>query len=211
MRLPYSRCIPALLALSLVPACTDRPTADDGLGESGDMTEQGTTMEPEDNPSTGGVSATSAGWDDDETGALDESSEGTTGEPLPDECEPYLDEHQSDEQRCGLTHVAFEWRSHELDLAAQCQLMAAAACIVDQAPTLYLEAHTSAAEGDDAPPLQEQEFMIELAEDRGIAVRDFLIEWGVSSEQLQVIVKGGLEASDEDVPEERRVEMLWNR
>ncbi|MEM7157314.1 MAG: hypothetical protein AAF799_30995 [Myxococcota bacterium] len=205
-----------LLGLATLSACTDRPTDDAGLDEPDASTGPATPMEPADDGSTGDVSATSAGLDDttasDETEGLDDTTEGSTGNDLPELCEPYLDLNQSDTQRCGLTHVNFEWRSGSLNLASKCQLAAAAPCIASRGLPLYLEAHTSSGEGDDAPPMQAQEFMIQLADDRGETVRRYLENWGdVPPEQLAVIVKGGLEASDPDLPEERRVEFVWAR
>ncbi len=192
----------ALLAigavLSLVAtACIDRPLDDpsglDGSSGSHEVTAGGGDDMPQDDH----TSSDSAPPMADETGS------DSSGELPPDPCEPYRGDNRDPQQTCGLTQVQFAWESIELDAAAQCQLQAAAPCIVEQRAALYLEAHASADEGRD------EEGALLLSEQRGAAVEEFLVDRGVDSTLVQVIAKGNLESTPAASDEDRRVLLLY--
>lgn len=155
-----------------------------------------------------GVSASGAA--DEGMGSGSEAVDSSTGEAEPDPCEPFLAEHQDPAQPCGLTEVWFEWRSAELTFAAQCQLGAAAPCIAERSELVFLEAHASADEGNDAPPGQEEEWALNLSDERGEAIEQYLVDLDVSGERLQVVSKGSLESQPVDTEEDRRVLLSWD-
>lgn len=105
---------------------------------------------------------------------------------------------------CGVDAVFFEFDSPNLTTEAQDQLKGLAECIKTQAKQVYLEAH--------ADSRGTEEYNIMLTERRGNGVKKFLEDLGVTSENLQVISKGDLEATGTDegsMQKDRRVEFVW--
>ena len=105
---------------------------------------------------------------------------------------------------CGLEAVYFGFDSPKLDAEVQAKLQEAASCIVEQDRLVYLESH--------ADPRGTEEYNILLTDKRGNSVKGFLINLGVSTEKMQVISKGSLEAQGSDdasFSKDRRVEFIW--
>lgn len=90
---------------------------------------------------------------------------------------------------CGLGPIYFAWDSATVTEAHKARMAAAVECLAKSA-ALYIEAHS-----DD---VGSEEFNILLAERRGMAVRDALVEAGLPRDKLQVIAKGSLEATGTD-------------
>jgi len=105
---------------------------------------------------------------------------------------------------CGLAAVYFAFDSDALTPKTQEDLKGIATCIAQQGKLVYLEAH--------ADNRGTEEYNILLTERRGASVKAFLGDQGVSSDAMQVIPKGSLEAvaADEGArSKERRVQFIW--
>ncbi len=105
---------------------------------------------------------------------------------------------------CDLKAVYFDFDSPKLKPEVEEQLKAAAQCLAEQARLVYLEAH--------ADPRGTEEYNILLTDKRGQSVKNFLEQLGVTSENMQVISKGSLEANGQDESswsQDRRVEFIW--
>lgn len=105
---------------------------------------------------------------------------------------------------CGLKAVYFGFDSPKIEEDAAEKLRGVAECIKGQNTMVYLEAH--------ADPRGTEEYNIMLTDKRGQSVKKFLGDLGVTSDLMQVISKGSLEASGTDEAswqEDRRVEFVW--
>jgi peptidoglycan-associated lipoprotein len=105
---------------------------------------------------------------------------------------------------CGLEAVYFDFDSPQIKSDAAEQLRGVAECLKQQNKLVYLEAH--------ADPRGTEEYNIMLTDKRGQSVKGFLVDLGVTNDNLQVISKGDLEASGTDESgwtKDRRVEFVW--
>lgn len=105
---------------------------------------------------------------------------------------------------CGLDAVYFGFDADNVGDKQTEQLKALATCITQQNKNVILEAH--------ADNVGTEEYNIQLADRRGTAVKNLLIENGVPAALLQVISKGDLEAqgaSEDQRSKERRVQFVW--
>ncbi len=105
---------------------------------------------------------------------------------------------------CGLPAVYFAFDSDALTPKAEEELTALAECMKEQNKLVELEAH--------ADNRGTEEYNILLTERRGQSVVNFLVNLGVSAQNLKVIAKGSLEATGMDESsrsKDRRVQFIW--
>jgi len=184
----------AAVAFACLGACSDRPIGTGSGRTSGSESVTGTTGEGTGVTATTGAPVTVTSTADETEMDPDSATAGACGgeDPAPTPDNP-----------CGLSAVYFAAGLSTLDPLAECQLTALAECTETLRSFSYiLEAHTSSGEVDT------EEESILLSEQRGVAVRNFLIDQGVDGWQLQVIAKGNLEATPPSDSTDQRVE-LW--
>lgn len=110
----------------------------------------------------------------------------------------------SDGGPCGLPAVFFGFDSDVLTPNTQDDLTKLAECINQQQARVFLEAH--------ADNRGTEEYNILLTERRGSSVKNFLVDKGVPSDNLQVVPKGSLEAAGTDESsrsKDRRVQIIF--